>query len=125
MAFGGVVGIDNLKIGYDTERDQCGSVKADDDILDVGDDLLMNETFASTSVTVTHDHAGNLVDDGVFVYRYDAWNRPVPRSSTGRDHFRWDPFQPSIFYYVDDVGDVPHGHLMRNRYDRHRSTEMM
>jgi hypothetical protein len=58
-AFGGVVGIDNLQIGYDNN--------GDDDISDLGDDLVLSETFASTSVTVGHDHAGNLVDDGVFV----------------------------------------------------------
>jgi RHS repeat-associated protein len=78
VAFGGVVGIDNLKIGYDNN--------ADDDIEDVGDDLVLSETFASTSVTVSHDHAGNLVDDGTFVYKYDAWNRLVlVRSSVDAD----------------------------------------
>jgi len=86
VAFGGVASFDNLKIGYDTQRDQYGSVKADDDIDDAGDDLVVNETFASTSVTVVHDDAGNLVDDGVFVYQYDAWNRLVlVRSSTDAD----------------------------------------
>jgi len=80
VAFGGAMGIDNLEIAYDTQRDRCRSVKADDD---AGDDLVVNETFTSTSLTVTHDDAGNFVDDGVFVYQYNAWNRLVlVRSST-------------------------------------------
>ena len=60
---------DNVKVGYDQN--------ADDDIDDVGDDLVRNFTFASTSVTVSHDHAGNMIDDGTLVYVYDAWNRLV------------------------------------------------
>ncbi|MGH8674170.1 MAG: hypothetical protein ACREVG_07665, partial [Burkholderiales bacterium] len=36
-----------------------------------------DETFGSTSVTVSHDHAGNLVDDGSYRYVYDAWNRLI------------------------------------------------
>ena len=42
-----------LLIGYD--------VNADDDIDDAGDDLVVNETFASKNVTISHDHAGNVV----------------------------------------------------------------
>jgi len=60
---------DNVKVGYDQN--------ADDDIDDVGDWVVRNFTFAGTSVTVSHDHAGNMIDDGTFVYVYDAWNRLV------------------------------------------------
>ena len=44
---------------------------------DAGDDLVVSRTFGSTSTTFSHDDAGNLVDDGTFVYKYDAWNRLV------------------------------------------------
>ena len=64
VAFGGEKPtFDNLKIGYD--------VNDDDDIDDVGDDLVINTDFSSTSTTFAHDHAGNLVDDGTFIYEYD------------------------------------------------------
>ena len=45
---------DNLEIGYDDNDD--------DDIDDAGDDLAVDEDFGSTSCTVAHDHAGNLID---------------------------------------------------------------
>jgi len=60
---------DDLKIGYD--------INDDDDIDDAGDYVIVDEDFSSTSVTVTYDDNGNLVDDGTFVYKYDAWNRLV------------------------------------------------
>jgi hypothetical protein len=56
VAFGG----DNLKIGYDNN--------GDDDIDDAGDDVIINESFSSTSRSVSYDHAGNLIDDGNFQY---------------------------------------------------------
>jgi hypothetical protein len=56
--------IDDLKIGHD--------VNDDDDLDDAGDDIMFSETFASTSKSPAHDHAGNLVDDGRLIYRYDA-----------------------------------------------------
>ena len=59
----------NLKIGYDNN--------SDDDIDDAGDDLLVDESFSSHTTTFSHDHAGNLIDDGSYVYVYDAWNRLV------------------------------------------------
>ena len=75
VAFGGdQPKIDNLKIGYD--------VTGDDDIDDAGDQVVINETFGSTSVTVSHDDAGNLIDDGLLDYTYDAWNRLVLVTST-------------------------------------------
>ena len=44
--------------------------------------ISLDETFSSTSVTVSHDHAGNLIDDGAFRYVYDAWNRLVKIQSS-------------------------------------------
>jgi len=68
--------LDNLKIGYDNN--------ADDDIDDVGDDLVVNETFTNSYKSISYDYAGNLIDDGVFQYVYDAWNRLIKvRSSVG------------------------------------------
>jgi hypothetical protein len=43
----------------------------------VDDDIVWDENFGSTFVTTSHDHAGNLIDDGTFRYVYDAWNRIV------------------------------------------------
>ena len=61
---------DDLRIGFD--------LNSDGDIDDVGTDkVVFDENFSSTSVTYTYDDAGNLVDDGEFVYYYDAWNRLV------------------------------------------------
>jgi RHS repeat-associated protein len=79
VGFGGEQAkFDNLKIGYDNN--------SDDDIDDAGDDVILDEDFASTQVSLTYDDAGNLIDDGVFVYVYDAWNRLVKvRSSEDSD----------------------------------------
>ncbi len=57
------------KIGYDNN--------SDDDIDDARDDIVVDEDFSSDRVTVSHDHAGNLIDDGTFCYVYDSWNRLV------------------------------------------------
>jgi len=56
----------HLKIGYDTN--------AVNDISDAGDDLIVNEDFGGSSYTVGHDHAGNLIDDGNYMFVYNAWN---------------------------------------------------
>jgi len=50
---------------------------SDDDIDDGGDDLAVSEDFGGSSVSPSNDYAGNLIDDGTFVYVYDAWNRLV------------------------------------------------
>lgn len=55
---------DNLKIGYDNN--------ADDDIDDAGDDVVLDDNFSTKERTFTYDDAGNLIDDGTFVYVYDA-----------------------------------------------------
>ncbi len=44
---------------------------------EAGDDLVVDEDFASTNVTVSHNDAGNLIDDGIYGYPYDAWHRLV------------------------------------------------
>jgi len=66
----------NLEIGYDDNDD--------DDIDDAGDDIVRDEDYDSpTGATTTHhDHAGNLIDNGMFRYVYDAWNRLVKVQSS-------------------------------------------
>ncbi|MBE7456587.1 MAG: RHS repeat-associated core domain-containing protein [Planctomycetia bacterium] len=59
---------DNLKVGYDAD---------DDDDLDGSDDVVIDENFAATSVSPTHDDAGNLTKDADYAYVYDAWNNLV------------------------------------------------
>jgi len=59
----------NMKIGYDNN--------ADDDIADAGDDIVYEADLSTTSATVSYDKNGNLTDDGVYKYAYDAWNRLV------------------------------------------------
>ena|GEM_PF-2261666 len=56
-----------------------------------GDDLVISDTFGSTSTTLNTDHtdgtddgwdpAGNLIIDEFFIYTYDAWHRMVNVSS--------------------------------------------
>lgn len=49
-----------------------------------GDDLIVNETFTNSYKSIVYDNAGNLIDDGVFQYVYDAWNRLIKvRSAVG------------------------------------------
>jgi RHS repeat-associated protein len=70
VAFSGnTAKFDDLKIGYDLNRD--------DDIDDVGDYVILVEDFSLTEQTIAYDNAGNLIDDGTFVFIYDAWNRLV------------------------------------------------
>jgi hypothetical protein len=67
VAFGGdSATFDDVKIGYDDN--------GDGDIDDAGDDLVWDEDFDSNSWPTTHDHAGNMIQDGQFQYKYDAWN---------------------------------------------------
>ncbi|MCG3129272.1 MAG: hypothetical protein CHACPFDD_04193 [Phycisphaerae bacterium] len=66
---GGTLSYDNFKVGYDNN--------ADDDIDDAGDDIQIDDDFASSAMTLTYDDNGNLTDDGIFKFVYDAWNRLV------------------------------------------------
>ena len=59
----------DLKIGIDDNTDG--------DLNDAGDKLAVDESFDSTSATVSYDKAGNLIDDGTYEYVYDAWHRLV------------------------------------------------
>jgi hypothetical protein len=63
------VQFDDLKVGYDDN--------ADGDILDAGDYIQIDDDFSSTTLSLTYDNNGNLTDDGVLKYVYDAWNRLV------------------------------------------------
>ena len=58
---------DDVKIGYDNN--------ADDDILDAGDDIQASDDFGSNVMSLSYDNNGNLTDDGVYHFVYDAWNR--------------------------------------------------
>ena len=65
---------DNVKIGYDNN--------ADGDIDDAGDDIQVSDSFNSDVITLSYDNNGNLTDDGIQDYDYDAWNRLVKVSRT-------------------------------------------
>ncbi|MBL8880219.1 MAG: hypothetical protein JNG88_13960, partial [Phycisphaerales bacterium] len=58
---------DDFKVGYDNN--------GDGDADDAGDDVQIEDDFASGVVTLAYDNNGNLTDDGVYKYVYDAWNR--------------------------------------------------
>ena len=64
---------DNVAVGYDNNAD------------DTIDYYVINETFGGTSITPTHDHAGNLTYDGTYRYTYDAWNRLVKATLNDTD----------------------------------------
>ena len=50
---------------------------SDGDIDDAGDDVEIDDDFSSTTMSLTYDNNGNLTDDGLFKFAYDAWNRLV------------------------------------------------
>ena len=58
---------DNFKVGLDNN--------GDDDIADAGDDQLLSDDFGSNVISLSYDDNGNLTDDGVYDFVYDAWNR--------------------------------------------------
>ena len=64
---------DNFKCGIDNN--------SDGDIDDSGDYIYANYDFNDNggvtwqTLTLAHDDNGNLIDDGLFKYSYDAWNR--------------------------------------------------
>ncbi|MDX2199019.1 MAG: RHS repeat-associated core domain-containing protein, partial [Phycisphaerae bacterium] len=62
---------DNFKAGTDQN--------ADGDIDDAGDHVFVNFDFAGSwqTLSLSYDDNGNLTADGVYKYRYDAWNRLV------------------------------------------------
>ena len=60
---------DDFEVGIDNN--------SDGDIADAGDDVQIDDDFSSTTMSLTYDDNGNLTDDGVFKFVYDAWNRLV------------------------------------------------
>ncbi len=74
MAFGGEQAkFDNLKIGYDNNTDN--------DIDDLGDDVVLNDAFDGTSVSPTYDDNGNLTKDAECARSADDRNSPLSRST--------------------------------------------
>ena len=59
----------DLEVGIDNN--------SDGDIADAGDDVQIDDDFSSTTMSLSYDDNGNLTDDGLFKYVYDAWNRLV------------------------------------------------
>ena len=60
---------DDFEVGIDNN--------SDGDIDDAGDDVQIDDDFSSTTMSLSYDDNGNLTDDGLFKYVYDAWNRLV------------------------------------------------
>jgi len=62
---------DDFKVGYDNN--------ADGDFDDGGDVLAIDDNFGDSvtngAISLSYDNNGNLTDDGIFAYAYDAWNR--------------------------------------------------
>ncbi|HUU96954.1 MAG TPA: RHS repeat-associated core domain-containing protein [Phycisphaerae bacterium] len=56
-----------MKIGYDNN--------SDNDIADAGDDIQVDDSFGSNVLSLSYDNNGNLSDDAVYKFVYDAWNR--------------------------------------------------
>ncbi len=57
----------------------------EDGILDAADDVQVADSFDSGTISLSYDNNGNLTDDGLLKYVYDAWNRlvKVNRSADG------------------------------------------
>ncbi|MFO0839721.1 MAG: RHS repeat-associated core domain-containing protein [Phycisphaerae bacterium] len=62
---------DDFKLGIDNSSPRDG------DFDDAGDEIVIDDNFNSTTTNLAYDDNGNLTDDGVFKYVYDAWNRLV------------------------------------------------
>ena len=104
VAFGGwQAKFDNIKVGYDNNDD--------DDLDDVGDDLVFSQDFSSTSDTFAYDDAGNLVKDSQFIYTYDAWHRLVTAVSAEDTDitigtYAYDALGRRIKKVVTNAGDL-------------------
>ncbi|MFO0838005.1 MAG: hypothetical protein U1D55_05715 [Phycisphaerae bacterium] len=61
--------LDDFKLGIDNSSPKDG------DFDDAGDEVVIDDNFNSTTTNLAYDDNGNLTDDGVFKYAYDAWNR--------------------------------------------------
>jgi len=75
---GSQLDFDNFKVGFDNNGDA--------DIADLGDDIKLSDAFGSTTINLTYDDNGNLTNDGVFDYDYDAWNRMVAAKTADQDN---------------------------------------
>ena len=68
---------DNFLCGYDTDADgTIGTVSSPDagDYVYAAYDFDDPPSSVWEQLTLTHDAAGNLVDDGLLKYTYDPWN---------------------------------------------------
>jgi RHS repeat-associated protein len=69
---------------------------ANDDIDDAGDDVLVSDSFASNVISLSYDDNGNLTDDGVFKFTYNAWNQmryaqlAAESDTTAIAQYEWD-----------------------------------
>jgi hypothetical protein len=59
---------DDFKVGYDNNAD--GDF---DDVIAIDDNF--GDSVTNGAISLSYDANGNLTDDGIFAYAYDAWNR--------------------------------------------------
>ncbi len=93
---------DSFKVGYDNN--------ADADIDDAGDDVQVDDNFDSAAISLSYDNNGNLTEDGVFKYVYDAWNRlvivkRVPDAATTIATYAYDGLSRRVSKVVTNQGD--------------------
>ena len=82
---GGGIGVAGYAIPH-TRYVKNANLWIDDDDDDVFDDQVFSDDFASATVSPSYDDNGNLTDDGIHQYVYDAWNRLVEvRGSEGAE----------------------------------------
>jgi len=67
----GAASCEYFKIGYDADGDG------------ILDQVIYDDPFDSAQVSLAYDAAGNLTDDGIYTYKYDAWNRLVEVRRSG------------------------------------------
>jgi len=92
---------DYFKVGYSDGSDN-GSL----------DQTVFSDTFDSIQINLTYDDAGNLTDDGIYIYKYDPWNRLVQvkrKSADGSDQvvatYTYDGLGRRIKKVVTNSGD--------------------
>ena len=76
------------------------------------DQTIINDDFASTTINPVYDANGNLTDDGIYVYKYDAWNRLVQakrKTAAGDEYavvgtYRYDGLGRRIYKKVEHCG---------------------
>ena len=92
---------DTFTYGYDPDED--GSVTQ----------VIGEDVFDGSALTVepAYDAAGNLTDDGVYQYVYDAWNRLVQVKRKGGSQpvvgtYRYDGLGHRVYKKVENSGDM-------------------